>query len=65
RRSFQNFKDNLNTINLDSNSKYKPDVRSSSYSHLSNTNSAKLESSYSFSNIEFDNWDTVLKIEMH
>ncbi|CAG8672126.1 967_t:CDS:1, partial [Funneliformis mosseae] len=55
RRSSQNFEDNLNIINLDSDSEYKPNVRSSSHSRLSNTSSIKLENSYSFSSAKFDN----------
>ncbi|CAG8467701.1 5532_t:CDS:2 [Funneliformis caledonium] len=34
RRSSQNFENTLDTTNLDSDSRYKPDIRSSSLSHL-------------------------------
>ncbi|CAG8659520.1 15309_t:CDS:2 [Funneliformis mosseae] len=54
-KKFSNIEDNLDTINLDSDSGYNPDIRSSSLSHPSDTGSVRLESSYSFSSIRFDN----------
>ncbi|CAG8696269.1 9886_t:CDS:1, partial [Funneliformis caledonium] len=47
--------------NLDSNSRYKPDIKSNSLFYLSTTGSARLRSNYRFNSTGLENWGTSSK----